>query len=204
MLVGFAIIWWLVAPLRFGVQTQKTTALAVLAVVPLLASGTYMFLGQPNQPDQPLSPRLEGDLKRLPPGAILVRLEQKLRANPDDANGWRLLARLRDSLEMHDLAADAWQRVIELGQGDSEARAGLAQALIEIDSGVVSEVAVALLDDALAMDDTNMMAQFWRGVAHQQQGEEAKARVLWQALRAKLPDDIPLSRVLDQRLQKTP
>jgi cytochrome c-type biogenesis protein CcmH/NrfG len=105
---------------------------------------------------------------------------------------------------MHDLAADAWQRVIALGQGDSEARASLAQALIEIDAGVVSEVAVALLDDALALDETNMMAQFWRGVAHQQQGEAAKARALWQALRDKLPDGIPLSRVLDQRLQSTP
>jgi cytochrome c-type biogenesis protein CcmH len=204
MLAGFAVIWWLVAPLRHGLQTQKAAALGLLALVPLLASGTYMILGQPSQPDQPLAPRLEGDLNTLPPGAILVRLEQKLRANPDDAEGWRLLARLRDSLNMHDLAADAWQRVIALGQGDSEARASLAQALIEIDAGVVSEVAVALLDDALALDETNMMAQFWRGVAHQQQGEAAKARALWQALRDKLPDGIPLSRVLDQRLQSTP
>ncbi len=201
ILIGFAVVWWLIAPLRNGTVAQRRLSIGVLALVPLLACGLYLALGQPQQADQPLAPRLEGDLNTLPPAAIMVRLEQKLRENPNDANGWRLMARLRTTLEMHHQASDAWQRVIELGAGDGEAYAGLAQALIEIDAGVVSEAAVALLDQALLLDEANMMAQFWRGVAHQQQGEAAAARKLWQALRDKLPDGIPLAQVLDQRLQ---
>ena len=201
ILIGFAVVWWLIEPLRNGTVAQRRLSIGVLALVPLLACGLNLALGQPQQADQPLAPRLEGDLNTLPPAAIMVRLEQKLRENPNDANGWRLMARLRTTLEMHHQASDAWQRVIELGPGDGEAYAGLAQALIEIDAGVVSEAAVALLDQALLLDEANMMAQFWRGVAHQQQGEAAAARKLWQALRDKLPDGIPLVQVLDQRLQ---
>ena len=84
--------YWLSAPLLR--EADRRAALSVLGIVPLLALGIYLYLGNPDMPDAPLAPRLAGDLEDLPPAAILARLENELRARPEDAEGWRLLARL--------------------------------------------------------------------------------------------------------------
>lgn len=193
--------WWLSRPLQ---ATHKKLASGVLLAVPLIGLGGYLLLGSPNQPDAPLAPRLEGELTQLPTGAVLAKLEQRLREAPDDREGWRLLARLRSSLGAHDRAADAWRRVVDLGADDAEPRVGLARALIEQDGGVISDAAVFWLDEALKIEDGNLSAQFWRGLAWQQQGEPEQARRVWQALRQRLPDAVPFAKMLDAQLATLP
>ena len=180
---------------------HKCAALTVLALVPLLSLGIYLAIGNPQTADAPLAPRLEGALEDLPPAAILARLEQRLRQAPDDATGWVLMARLRMTIEDFAKAADAWQRLLQLEPNNDEAMVGLAQALIEQDGGVVSADAVDLLDMALVQQPNNFAALFWRAEAHAQTGETDRARRLWQKLRRDLPDNMPLARMLDQRLK---
>lgn len=190
--------YWLSAPLLR--EADRRAALSVLGIVPLLALGIYLYLGNPDMPDAPLAPRLTGDLEDLPPAAILARLENELRARPEDAEGWRLLARLHTTIGNHTKAADSWQRLLELQGQDVEAQVGLAVALIEQDGGVVSEGAVDLLDRALAEEPDNLAALFWRAEAWAQQDRTDEARALWQRLRARLNDEAPLAKMLDQRL----
>lgn len=174
----------------------------MLAGVPGAALMVYLYLGNPTLPDAPLQARLDGPLEDLPPAAILARLENQLRARPDDAEGWRLLARLRVTLKQSSKAADAWQRLLDLAPRDVEAQTGLADALIEQEGGVVSETAIALLDAALAQEPDNLQAQFWRAEAWAQQGRADEARKLWRRLRAALPDAAPLAQMLDRRLSE--
>lgn len=194
-----ALGYWLSAPLLR--EADKRAAFSVLGIVPLLALGIYLYLGNPAMPDAPLAPRLAGNLAELPPAAILARLENELRARPDDAEGWRLLARLHVTTDNHPKAADSWQRLLDLRTQDVEAQVGLAAALIEQDGGVVSEAAVDLLDRALAQEPDNLAALFWRAEAWSQQDRADKARGLWQRLRARLSDEAPLAKMLDNRLK---
>ncbi len=198
-LVAFGVAYVVGAPLRVSGARQM---LAVLVGVPLISLGVYVYLGNPDTPDYPLDPRLSGTLEALPPAAILARLENRLRDHPDDIEGWRLLARLRVSVSQHVQAGDAWQRVLDLAPADAEAQLGLAQAFIEQNDGVVNEAAVGLLDGVLRVAPDNMVAQFWRAEAWAQQGDDSKARVLWRALRDKLPDAAPLGKALDARLAR--
>ena len=174
----------------------------VLAIVPLLSLGIYLTIGNPQSPDAPLAPRLSGSLEDLPPGAVMAKLEQRLRAAPDDATGWLLMARLRMTVEDYAKAADAWQRLLDIERDNVEAMVGLAQALIEQDGGVVSAAAVNLLDTALARAPDNFAARFWRAEAHDQLGEAEQAKNLWRQMRGGLPDNMPLARMLDRRLAK--
>ena len=190
--------YWLSAPLLR--ETDRRSALPVLGIVPLLALGIYLYLGNPDMPDAPLASRLAGDLEDLPPAAILARLENELRARPEDTEGWRLLARLHTTTGNYPKAADSWQRLLELQGQDVEAQVGLAVALIEQDGGVVSEGAVDLLERALAQEPDNLAALFWRAEAWAQQDRTDKARALWQRLRERLNDEAPLAKILDQRL----
>ena len=128
-------VWYLVAPLRAA--GARSLASGLLVGFPLLAVLFYLALGRPDLSDAPLAARLAGPVENLPPDAVRARLEAELRARPDDAQGWRLLARLRQGVGDHAKAADAWQRLIALGeddmQADTEALTGLAVALIEQD-----------------------------------------------------------------------
>jgi cytochrome c-type biogenesis protein CcmH len=203
-IAAFGVAYALAAPFREAQQNRAL--LAVLFMVPSLALALYLYLGNPQTPDQPLTPRLEGALSDLPPAAIMARLENEIRLRPQDVEGWRLLARLRTTVGQPAKAGDAWQRVIELtGETqpiDTEAHVGLAQSLIEQDGGVVNEVAVALLDSVLQEDSENLLAQFWRAQSWAQQGEDAKARAIWQNLRANLPDEAPLAKRLDKQISQ--
>lgn len=195
--------YWLSAPLRKSeniATADKRAASLVVMVVPLAALGIYLWLGNPNMADAPLAPRLAGNLEDLPSGAVLARLENELRQRPDDAKGWRLLSRLYATTGNHPKAADGWQRLLQLSGPDMEAHLGLATALIEQDDGVVSTAAVDLLDRVLADEADNLAALFWRAEAWAQQGDDAKAKALWQRLRARLDDNMPLAKMLDRRL----
>lgn len=204
-IAAFGVAYALAAPFREAQQNRAL--LAVLFMLPSLALALYLYLGNPQTPDQPLTPRLEGALSDLPPAAIMARLENEIRLRPQDVEGWRLLARLRTTVGQPAKAGDAWQRVIELtGETqpiDTEAHVGLAQSLIEQDGGVVNEVAVALLDSVLQEDSENLLAQFWRSQSWAQQGEDAKARAIWHNLRADLPDEAPLAKLLDKQISQS-
>ena len=181
-------------------RQDKKAALVTLAFVPLFSLMVYLVIGNPDSADAPLAPRLEGALEDLPPGAVMAKLEQRLCDAPNDATGWLLMARLRMTIEDYPNAADSWQRWLALESDNGEAMVGLAQALIEQDGGVVSEAAVDLLDTALALEPENFAARFWRAEAYDQLGKTAQARILWRQMREKLPDNMPLAKMLDRRL----
>lgn len=195
--------WWLTASLQPSTGARLPARLPmtfIMGFVPLAGLLLYLALGGNGRADAPLAERLAGSLDELPAGAVLVRLQSELRARPDDAEGWRLMARLRRSTGAHEQAADAWRRVLELGATDAEAYTGLAQALIETEQGLVGEAAIGLLDAALAAQPDHMAARFWRATAYRQQGETKAATQMFRTLMAELPEAAPLRAMLAREL----
>jgi cytochrome c-type biogenesis protein CcmH/NrfG len=101
----------------------------------------------------------------------------------------------------HAKAADAWQRLIALGETDAEALTGLAVALIEQDGGVVSSAAFELLERVRAAEPENLQAGFWYAIALRQQGAIEEARAAFVALRAAIPDGVPLAAMLEREIE---
>ena len=192
-------VWYMVVPLRADGGRWMPSAL--LVGFPLLAVLFYLALGRPDMPDAPLAARLAGPVENLPPDAVRARLEAELRARPNDAQGWRLLARLRQGVGDHAKAADAWQRLIALGETDAESLTGLAVALIEQDGRVVSSAAFELLERVRAAEPENLQAGFWYAIALRQQGAIEEARAAFVALRAAIPDGVPLAAMLEREME---
>ena len=192
-------VWYMVVPLR--ADGGRWIPSALLVGFPLLAVLFYLALGRPDMPDAPLAARLAGPVENLPPDAVRARLEAELRARPNDAQGWRLLARLRQGVGNHAKAADAWQRLIALGETDAEALTGLAVALIEQDGGVVSSAAFELLERVRAAEPKNLQAGFWYATALRQQGAIEEARAAFVALRDAIPDGVPLAAMLEREIE---
>ena len=192
-------VWYMVVPLR--ADGGRWIPSALLVGFPLLAVLFYLALGRSDMPDAPLAARLAGPVENLPPDAVRARLEAELRARPNDAQGWRLLARLRQGVGDHAKAADAWQRLIALGETDAEALTGLAVALIEQDGGVVSSAAFELLERVRAAEPENLQAGFWYAIALRQQGAIEEARAAFVTLRAAIPDGVPLAAMLEREIE---
>ena len=175
-------------------HTHRYLVSAVVIFLPLAALGLYVWLGAGGASDQPLAPRLSGDIATLPPQAAIIRLQQELRGRTgaQAAQGWSLLARLRYAQGAYEAARVAWQRVQEFIPNNSDAYLGQARAQIARDGGVVSPASLALFEHARQLAPDNVEMLYYIGMAYRQLGQNLHAIVAWEHLIKILPADAPI------------
>jgi cytochrome c-type biogenesis protein CcmH len=161
--------------------------------------------GSPELPGQPLAsraPNTEEALERSPIGQLLARVEAHLAENPNDGRGWEVVAPVYMKLERYDDAAKARQQAILL-LGETPARdVDLGEAMTAAANGVISDEAKVAFDRAIKLDAENYKAQFYLGLAAEQDGNNEEASRIWRGLIAKAPADAPWLVVVHQALER--
>lgn len=203
-LIMLGVIVYLARPFYQNSQSSNNRlSLIVLAVfLPLAALGLYLIFGMPSLKDQPLAARLDKPLEELSPLAIIAKLEARLRENPEDAVGWRILARVRGRASDPVRAVDAWRRVLELQGPDVESLTSLAGALMEQEDGIISGNAQRLIDHALSLQADDPMALYLSGLSKLQAGQKTLTRQQWEQSRSTVPADSPWHKFMSGRLQQ--
>jgi cytochrome c-type biogenesis protein CcmH len=186
-------------------RRRTAAAAAVLIMIPMLAVALYAVLGSPDLPGQPLAARIQGGEEN--PGGnsiaqLIARIEAHLEENPDDGRGWEIVAPVYMKLERYEDAAKARRKAISLLGATSTREVDLGEALTAAANGVISEEAQAAFNRAIALDAENFKAQFYLGLAAEQDGNTAEAARLWRALIAKAPPDAPWLTVVRQSLAR--
>ena len=185
---------------------RRTAAVAATVImIPMLAVALYGVLGSPDLPGQPLAARLKGGDENLGSNSIaqlIARIEAHLEENPDDGRGWEIVAPVYMKLDRYEDAAKARRRAISLLGATSTREVDLGEALTAAANGVISEEAQAAFNRAIALDAENFKAQFYLGLAAEQDGNIAEAARLWRALIAKAPPDAPWLTVVRQSLAR--
>lgn len=120
-------------------------------------------------------------------------LAARLAEQPDDAQGWRMLARSYGVLGERAKAAEAAQRAASLLPEDPGAQIAYAEALLALESqdAPLSATAVDQLERVVALDADNAEALFSLGRAAAERGEAAQAAAYWRKVLAQLPADAP-------------
>jgi cytochrome c-type biogenesis protein CcmH len=185
---------------------RRFAAVAVTGVmIPLIAVALYGVLGSPELTGQPLAgrtPKGEEALERSPIGQLLARVEAHLAENPNDGRGWEVVAPVYMKLERYDDAAKARRQAIAL-LGESPARdVDLGEAITAAANGVISDEAKVAFDRAIKLDAENYKAQFYIGLAAEQDGNNEEASRIWRELIAKAPADAPWLVVVHQALER--
>jgi cytochrome c-type biogenesis protein CcmH len=178
---------------------------AAVVLVPMFAVAFYGVFGSPDLPGQPLAARLKGGDENLGSNSIaqlIARIEAHLEENPDDGRGWEIVAPVYMKLDRYEDAAKARRRAISLLGATSTREVDLGEALTAAANGVISEEAQAAFNRAVALDAENFKAQFYLGLAAEQDGNTAEAARLWRALIAKAPPDAPWLTVVRQSLAR--
>ena len=161
---------------------------AVLAI-PLLSWGTYVVIGSPDIPSQPLQERLSKLPSESTPDELVARAESALRQNPDDGRGWDVLAPIYQRLGRANEAVFAYRNAIRLLGASAERETGLGVALSDVAGGTMSADAHAAFERALALDPQFAKAHFFLNVAAAQEGRFEEAITGWSRMVKDLPED---------------
>ncbi|WP_316228089.1 c-type cytochrome biogenesis protein CcmI [Bradyrhizobium sp. SZCCHNR3015] len=170
---------------------RRTAAVLALVGLPIVVLAVYLPLGSPQLPDFPLAARNSQPGGSQPLEALVAQVEQHLQTSPTDARGWSVLAPVLARLGRSDDAIRAYRNAITYGGDKAALRADLGEVLIATAGGVVTADAKTELERAHALDADEPKANYFLGLAAEQDGRKADAAAIWRAMLAKAPADAP-------------
>jgi cytochrome c-type biogenesis protein CcmH len=188
------------APGRMATRHHRFTEAFVLLILPVLGLCLYLTMGRPDLPSQPLEARLENPGNDM---AILVaKAERHLAQQPDDGKGWDVLAPIYFNMMRVADAETAYRNAIRL-LGPSPARLdGLAESLMAVSNGVVTEDVTKVLQQSLALEPQNPRARFYIALSLEQAGKPDEARTAFESLAKQSPADAPWLPLVNEHIAK--
>ncbi|MDF3861528.1 MULTISPECIES: c-type cytochrome biogenesis protein CcmI [Achromobacter] len=127
-------------------------------------------------------------------------LAQRLRAAPDDADGWYMLARSYETLGRYTDAVAAYQQVLRLVPGQPAVLADLADALLSANQGTPDAASIGAVAQALAAQPDQPKALALAGMMALRRGDAAEALAHWERLQAQLPPDSEAARQIQSNI----
>jgi len=175
----------------------RKTAIVLLLALPLLALAGYALLGNPRglDPAQTMAqPKMSPDQIN----AMVEKLAAKVAANPDDLQGWLMLARSYKVLGRYEEAIKAYARAEKEVAKDPDLLASYAEtiAMAGGDQGLQGKP-TQLVEKALKLDPKHGHSLFLAGASAMERGDRKAAIGYWEAL---LPQVEPGSEI-DQMLR---
>ncbi len=140
-----------------------------------------------------------------PPGTVeelIAQLAARLRDNPDDAEGWRMLGWSYFNTENYQASAEAYARAVALDASDPDVLSAYGEALVRAADGLVGENALKAFDQALAINPEDPRARFFKGMAQEQAGNPAAAIATWTEILKTAPPGAEWVNGLRQRIEE--
>jgi cytochrome c-type biogenesis protein CcmH len=181
---------------------RRSAAVVTLVFVPLGAVALYLLLGSPNLPGQPLAQRMAAPSGADSMAGLIARVETHLEQSPDDGRGWEVIAPVYMRLGRFDDAVRAFRSTLRLNGESADRQANLGEALTGAANGVITSDAKGVFERALALDASNPRAQFYLGLAAEQDGRAGDAVERWRKLLAQAPADAPWVAYVRQALAR--
>ncbi len=120
---------------------------------------------------------------------MIERVEEKIRANPDDGNAWALLAKSYAATSQWPQALQAYEKAIQFLPHDASVLSGYAEALAIKNNRSLNGKVVKLVKKALESDPNDIKGLELAGVMAFQDKNYAKASNYFKRLHALLPPD---------------
>jgi cytochrome c-type biogenesis protein CcmH len=178
-------------PAKGNLKLRRVAATLALVGLPAVAASFYLALGSPQLGDFPLSERSRVASANQPLADLVAQVEAHLEKNPTDGRGWAVLAPVLSRLGRYDEAVRAYRNAITYAGDSADRRADLGEAMMGTAGGVVTADAKAEFERAVAQDADNAKANYFLGLAAEQDGRKADAAAIWQAMLTKAPPDAP-------------
>ncbi|MDD3448454.1 MAG: c-type cytochrome biogenesis protein CcmI [Gammaproteobacteria bacterium] len=187
-------------------QPGRWAAVLVVVLVPLLSVGLYTRLGNADRLAEFETSaevgRATGQEGMPSIDSMVSTLEQKLRENPDQPEGWFLLGRTYLAMERPADAAEALRKANEMQPGNAQFMITYAQALALAREGDFSGEPLELIRKVLEAEPENPQVLFLAGVANFQQGSFEQAILSWRRVLAMQPPESEDAQLLQTYIQR--
>lgn len=161
---------------------SRSVAIAVAAFLPLAAVPMYMLLGTPaalQDVGRADKPSVEREIDAL---------AKRMQADPNNLDGWVLLARARKAQGRFADAQQAFARALKLAPKEPGLLVELAETMAQANpQHQFDDDALKLLQSAQDIDPHNQRALWFLGIAKYQRKDFAGAASTWQPLLALAP-----------------
>ena len=181
-------------------NARKIAALVAILVIPAVALGLYGLLGHPDQPDLPLEARLKAAPAKQDFGAVIAKMEAHIAAHPEDGKAQELMAPIYMRQGRFADAVKAREAALKLLGETAERHVRLAEAIAYANDGVIGPETEQEVDRALQLDPKQKEARYFLGLSAAQHDEKERARDIWRALIAELPEGSAARNAVEEKL----
>jgi len=201
-------------------ESGKTTAPAknslaygVALFLPVGAISFYLLVGNTKAIESVNAPQTEtaaptaptaqtGAMSQQQIAANIEKLAERCKQNPNDLQGWTMLARSYMMQERFSDAASAYEHLTSLKANDADAWADYAEALALASNQKLAGKPTEAINRALKIDPKNQKALDLAGTAAFQAGDYQKAMEHWQKLLTLLPAGSEELRTITAQISK--
>ncbi len=190
---------------------HRATAIAVGIMVPLFTVLLYLKLGSPDA----LSPQTMASAAdaNVPAGQqhsdapeqiqkLVEMLVERLRTNPQDAEGWAVLGRSLYAMGRHADATEAFSKAVALVPNDAQLLADYADSMAMANGERLDQESIALIRRAIQVDPNNQKALWLGGTAEFESGNFAGAVKYWEHLLKLLPPNSEVSHTMAANIEE--
>jgi cytochrome c-type biogenesis protein CcmH len=176
----------------------RRAAFALGAAIPVMALGVYLLVGNPGALER--ESEHAATLAQL--DTLVGRLAARLRENPDDADGWKLLGRSYSALGRFDLAADAYAKAAVRAPRDAQLLVDFADALAMARGQRLEGEPEKLIRRALEIEPNNLKGLALAGTVAFERKDYAQAAAYWQRMLPLVPADSEDARAIQQNVSE--
>ena len=202
ILMVLAALAFIAFPLRLFKGRLVSTALPLAVFLGALSLGLYQRIGTPDA---------ESHAAAELPGIdeMVASLDARLRENPDDLPGWKMLGRSYVELKDFPKAIEAYETAVEMeSSGNAQTLVDLGEVVLMADRNSLQGRAGQLFESALAIEPSNPKGLFYGGMASANNGDVETAADRWEALLATSPpaniEQLIRARVAEWRGEQPP
>ncbi|KAB2927469.1 MAG: c-type cytochrome biogenesis protein CcmI [Dechloromonas sp.] len=178
---------------------SRKTAIALVLLLPIAALLLYALLGKPEalDPSRTAPPPAQASMSPEQIDEMVARLAERMQSNPDDMQGWLMLARSYKSLGRYEDAVKAFAKAEKVIDNEPDLLASYAETIAMASGEGLAGKPRELVERALKIDAKHAHSLFLAGAAAMQANDAKKGIAYWEAL---LPQVEPGSE-LDQMLR---
>lgn len=188
----------------------RNTAYVLGIGLPLVAIGFYFMIGEPERIANPApvggppsaSSAAPPERTQQQIEANVAKLAQRLQSNPNDVQGWTMLARSYSSMERYGEAAGAYAKATELNAKDADLWAEFAFATAMAEGRSLQGKPVELINRALTVNPENAKALQLAGSAAFEAKDYKKAIDYWQRVLKKVPPGSEVAQTINERINE--
>ena len=180
---------------------SRKMAIAILVLLPILGLLGYGILGNPKALD-PVQTAAPQEMTPEKINEMVASLAEKLKANPDNMQGWLMLARSYKSMGRYDEAVQAFAKAEKAINDDPDQLASYAEAVAMANGKGINGKALQLIERALKVDPKHAHSMFLAGAAAMEAGDNKKGLSYWEPLLSQVEPGSEVDQMLRSGIEK--